>query len=222
MIHLDISSPAVVATPIAECGEGLVSVHGLIELGPPPESPSSKPYYHLVRQGVLHRLLQAQLSLPQGLRLRLYEGYRSPKLQQQLFQNRLNQVMSEAGDISFADAYRIAARLVAPTQSIDGESLTPPHCSGGAVDVEIIDEVGQVLDFGMEIKQWSEVPPSLCETQATGLSATAQHNRAMLCSVMSKVGFVNYHREWWHFSYGDQYWALLAGYSYAVYGSSPT
>jgi hypothetical protein len=32
------------------------------------------------------------------------------------------------------------------------------------------------------------------------------------------VGFVNYPTEWWHWSYGDRYWALATGAPAACYG----
>jgi D-alanyl-D-alanine dipeptidase len=35
---------------------------------------------------------------------------------------------------------------------------------------------------------------------------------------MSTAGFLNYPTEWWHFSYGDRYWALDTGEQTAIYG----
>ena len=35
---------------------------------------------------------------------------------------------------------------------------------------------------------------------------------------MTATGFVNYPSEWWHWSYGDRYWAFIAGPSHARYG----
>jgi hypothetical protein len=32
------------------------------------------------------------------------------------------------------------------------------------------------------------------------------------------AGLVNYPTEWWHWSYGDRYWALLTGADHAIYG----
>ncbi len=44
--------------------------------------------------------------------------------------------------------------------------------------------------------------------------------RDRLAIVMSEAGFVNYPHEWWHFSYGDQYWAWRTGALAALYGSA--
>ena len=44
-------------------------------------------------------------------------------------------------------------------------------------------------------------------------------NRALLIELMSAAGFVNYGTEWWHWSYGDRYWAYNRGEPAARYAS---
>ena len=34
---------------------------------------------------------------------------------------------------------------------------------------------------------------------------------------MKKAGFVNYPPEWWHWSYGDRYWAAALNKKFAIY-----
>ena len=43
-------------------------------------------------------------------------------------------------------------------------------------------------------------------------------NRELLAQVLRGAGLVNYPTEWWHWSYGDRYWALMTGATAAVYG----
>jgi D-alanyl-D-alanine dipeptidase len=38
---------------------------------------------------------------------------------------------------------------------------------------------------------------------------------------MTDAGFANYPNEWWHFSWGDQMWAKMAGERAAHYGLAP-
>jgi D-alanyl-D-alanine dipeptidase len=38
-------------------------------------------------------------------------------------------------------------------------------------------------------------------TRAAGLTAQQRARRALLLQAMTRRGFVNYKREWWHFSY---------------------
>jgi D-alanyl-D-alanine dipeptidase len=42
-------------------------------------------------------------------------------------------------------------------------------------------------------------------------------NRRLLFHVLAEVGFTNYHEEWWHFDYGNQFWGKITG-KQAIYG----
>ncbi|WP_326954540.1 M15 family metallopeptidase [Amycolatopsis sp. NBC_01286] len=44
----------------------------------------------------------------------------------------------------------------------------------------------------------------------------------LLIGAMSAGGFVNYPSEWWHWSYGDRYWALATETAHAPYGPTTT
>ena len=218
---LELSSPQVQAIPIADCGEPLLDVthSGLITCGPPPECPETAPFYRLLRSGVAARLEQAQQYLPAGLRLRVYEGYRHPKIQQMLFDAQWRRMQIAHPTQSAAWCYAQAAQLASPLRTFAGEPVIPPHSTGGAVDIDIVDAAGQPLDFGMALSDWGVVPPELCATQCAGLTEAAARNRQLLVEVMTAAGLVNYPREWWHFSYGDQYWACVTGCAQARYGA---
>jgi D-alanyl-D-alanine dipeptidase len=42
--------------------------------------------------------------------------------------------------------------------------------------------------------------------------------RDLLSSVLNEAGLINYPTEWWHWSFGDRYWALRTGRPAALYG----
>jgi D-alanyl-D-alanine dipeptidase len=46
----------------------------------------------------------------------------------------------------------------------------------------------------------------------------ALENRRLLFDFMTSAGFTNYHEEWWHYDYGNQFWGKIkdenAIYSY--------
>ncbi len=48
-----------------------------------------------------------------------------------------------------------------------------------------------------------------CYTHAPDISEEARANRQLLGTVLTAAGLVNYPTEWWHWSFGDRYWALL-------------
>ena len=220
-IQPDPSSPQVQAIPIADCGEPLLdaSRSSLIRCGPPPECPETAPFYRLLRAGVLARLEQAQQHLPAGLHLRVYEGYRHPKIQQMLFDAQWRRMQIAHPDQGAAWCHAQAAMLASPLRTFAGEPMIPPHSTGGAVDVDIVDAAGQPLDFGMALSDWGEVAPELCATQYPGLTDTAARHRQLLVEVMTAAGLVNYPQEYWHFSYDDQYWACVTGCAQARYGA---
>jgi D-alanyl-D-alanine dipeptidase len=86
--------------------------------------------------------------------------------------------------------------------------------SGGALEVVLLDRDGVELDMGCELNE--QCPQMM--TRADGLSPIARANRQLLLRSTEAVGFVNYSHEWWHYSYGDRYWAFRTGAPAAIYG----
>nr|MDT0664632.1 M15 family metallopeptidase [Micromonospora sp. DSM 115978] len=78
---------------------------------------------------------------------------------------------------------------------------------------------GAELDMGTPEGATPEESDGRCYFAAAGVSELARRNREVLRQAMTAAGFVNYPTEWWHWSYGDRYWALLTGASAARYGT---
>lgn len=57
-----------------------------------------------------------------------------------------------------------------------------------------------------------------CHTASTGIDAQARENRRLLSAALSAAGLINYPSEWWHWSYGDRYWAFATKAGSACYG----
>jgi hypothetical protein len=53
---------------------------------------------------------------------------------------------------------------------------------------------------------------------AYGIGPDARAHRELLREVLQAEGLVNYPTEWWHWSYGDRYWAWVTGAAHATYG----
>lgn len=218
MVHM---TPAISnRPPIRECGNILIDVQkdGRLRYGPPPECPETEEYYCLMRQEVYERLLRVQQALPRGCHLRLYESLRSLAVQALLFEQERSRVIARHPCASPLELHVKTTVLVSPVTNLDGSPNVPPHCTGGAVDVEIVDDTGRVIDFGMEIRDWPSVDPKLCHPGFPDISPCAASNRKLLAAAMTEQGFATYEHEWWHFSYGDQNWAESTGRSHAIYG----
>lgn len=217
-----IADPRVLAVKIHENNEPLVNVKNRLAVGEPPECPETKPDYTWVRKTVFDKLLLVQESLPQGWFIRLYEGFRSLEVQDMLYADIYAKMQKRFPTANEDELFHHTIQLVSPITNQDGSSNIPAHNTGAAVDVEIIDEHGQLIDMGMAAKDWRTVDPELCKTECNSISNVAQTHRKRLCEHMAQQGFVNYPTEWWHFSYGDRYWAYHSDVEYACYGSADT
>jgi D-alanyl-D-alanine dipeptidase len=205
---------------IRESNEPLVDLKEQQELsyGPPPDTPLTQHDYTKLRKTVYEKLCLAQKKLPHGWKFRVYEGLRSLNVQKILFDEQCNHLRLNDANKSEEDLFKEASLLIAPVCFFNGEPNIPPHSTGGAVDIELIDLDGNLIDLGMAIKDWYKVEPELCATYSKNISAQVCKNRQILLEVMHEDGFVNYPNEWWHFSYGDRLWAYLRGEQEAIYG----
>ncbi|MEV0739435.1 M15 family metallopeptidase [Streptomyces sp. NPDC050549] len=205
------SDARVAAVPVEECGEPLVDVSGVLLVDGRKNKDSDGAQLHL-RRGVLDRLLAAEALLPGGLRLLFVEGYRPPALQRRYFERYGDELRAANPDWS-ADRIRSAAsRYVSPPENA-------PHTAGAAVDLTLADADGRELDLGTPMNANPEQSDGACYTGAGNITAGARANRAVLGRALGAVGLVNYPTEWWHWSYGDRYWALTTDAPAALYGS---
>ena len=72
--------------------------------------------------------------------------------------------------------------------------------------------------MGTPVDASPEESDGACYFAAENVSAEARHNRAVLADALEGAGLVNYPTEWWHWSFGDRYWALSRGEAHAVFG----
>lgn len=194
-----------------ECGEPLVDVRRFSRIVVDARLTQGSGSSALVRVGVLDRLLRASDALPSGLRLVLVEGYRSVEHQRAYFDEQVARLRHEHPTLD-EDARRRQT-----TAYVSAPELAP-HCSGAAVDVTLADASGGPLDMGTQVGD-SPLDCRDCFTHAPRLGDRVRRNRALLHAVMDQAGFVNYPTEWWHFSYGDHYWAFHTDRAAALYGT---
>jgi D-alanyl-D-alanine dipeptidase len=195
-----LSDPRVAAVPLHESGEPLVALDG-----------SFGPARALVRQGLADRLEGAQRDLPPGIALRVVEGHRAAADQQAIIDRYSAEVCAAHPGISPADLDVLTSRFVSPV-------AVAPHVAGAAVDLTLVDVTGEELDMGTPIDATPEQSDGACYFAAAGISADARAHRELLAGVLGRAGLVNYPTEWWHWSFGDRYWALTTGADAALYG----
>ncbi|MEU1307798.1 M15 family metallopeptidase [Streptomyces cinnamoneus] len=204
------SSPKVSAIPVEECGERLADVRRTSFLIDARRQDAVGAFAHL-REGVLGRLEQAQERLPDGFRFLFVEGYRPPALQREYFESYAQQLRAANPNWSADELRSATSRFVSPPE-------IAPHSAGAAVDLTLIDARGRELDMGTRVNANPEESAGACYTDASNISTQARENREILKDALMAVGLVNYSTEWWHWSFGDRYWALSTGASAALYG----
>ncbi|MEU8223479.1 M15 family metallopeptidase [Kribbella sp. NPDC048915] len=162
------------------------------------------------RESVADRLAMADAFLPAGIRLHVVEALRPVDSQRQIWDTYRAEVARLHPGSSERDLDVLASRFVSP---ID----VAPHVAGAAVDLTLVGAHGP-LDLGTPIDATPEQSSGACFFAATNISREARTNRALLADVLTAAGLVNYPTEWWHWSYGDRYWAYVEQRPTALYG----
>jgi D-alanyl-D-alanine dipeptidase len=195
-----LSDPRVSSVPLRESGEPLVVLDA-----------SFGPAGALVRAGLAARLVEAQGLLPPDVELDVVEGHRPADAQRAIIARYSAEVRGAHPGASTAELHRLTSRFVAPIE-------VAPHVAGAAVDLTLVDGNREPLDLGTRIDATPEQSDNACYFAADGISSEARAHRDLLAAALGRAGLVNYPTEWWHWSYGDRYWALLTGAPAALYG----
>jgi len=195
-----LSDERVSAIPVVESGDPMVRLPR-----------SLGPARALVRAGLAERLRSAQADLPAGRFLRVVEGHRSVADQAAIVARYEAEVRVAHPGLPAAEVRRLTSRFVSPV-------AVAPHVAGAAVDLTLVDRHGRELDLGTPIDATPEQSAGRCYFDAPDITPEARRHREVLARALGTAGLVNYPTEWWHWSFGDRYWALLTGARAALYG----
>lgn len=186
--------------PVVETSEPLVALPA-----------SFGPVRARVRSGIAERLLSAADLLPEGVALRVVEGHRTARSQRAIIDRYTAELRALDPELGAEELRRLTSRFVSPIE-------VAPHVAGAAVDLTLVDGRGRELDLGTAIDATPEKSHGACYFDAPGIGPDAAGNRGILARALSEAGLVNYPTEWWHWSFGDRYWALVTGAPAARYG----
>lgn len=185
---MPLSDPRLAQIPIRDSSEPLVDVRASAPLWV-----AGRTY---LRYGLVDRLVTAQSLLPRDVRLLIVDGYRPPALPCRHLTCAVEEARLLRPDMSTEDLGRLAGRCAMPPPAA-------PHPTGGAVDLtlsEVDDPVGL---------------PACC----TGpIPPPPEKTGRLLASALVAVSLVNYPPRWWHWSYGDRFWACVTQAPHARYG----
>lgn len=195
-----LSDPRLLLVPVVDCGEPLVRLDD--DFGPAGA---------LVRSGLADRLDRARATLPGGLRLRVVEGHRSLADQEAIIARYAASLRARHPQLTASRLHHLTSRYVAPV-------AVAPHVAGAAVDLTLVGAAGEPVDLGCPLDATPEESGGRCYFGAADIGREARAHRDLLAAALERVGLVNYQTEWWHWSYGDRFWATVTGAPAAVYG----
>lgn len=105
------------------------------------------------------------------------------------------------------DGYRTTCRHPACAPGCAIPPAVAPHPTGGAVDLTLSGADDAVLPL-----------PACC---AGPIPPPDAKTGRLLAEALVAAGLVNYPARWWHWSYGDRFWAWVARSPHARYGPVP-
>jgi D-alanyl-D-alanine dipeptidase len=209
---------------IAECKEPLIPIplenfavespHPYQKLGANYNGHS--PYY--LRQSVFEALVKAQAILQNRYldwHIKIFDAYRPIEVQQfmvdytfaSVLRDRdldLEQLSPQQQQKIWSEVYQFWA---VPS---DDPKTPPPHSTGAAIDLTLVNADEVTLDLGSKIDEISERShPDYYANSNSDRERTYHQRRRLLREIMESVGFCCHPHEWWHFSLGDQMWAWL-------------
>lgn len=153
------------------------------------------------RESVINKLIQATDYLPYRYKFLIKEAYRPLSRQKKSFEEAFEEYKKQYPMKNDNEIYDLTCQYVAPVK-------VAGHPTGGAIDITLLKD-GIEVDMGTEFNDIPIEPENLTYLYSTYISNEVKENRKILISCMENVGFENYPTEWWHWSYGDCYFAFL-------------
>ena len=159
-----------------------------------------------VRKEVKKLLIKAAHNLPKGYRFRMLDAWRPFALQQELYEDYSTDIIRQFCLEDKSEEERNAMIRNFVSEPVFDRDLPPVHTTGGAVDITILDPDGRELEMGSGFDEFSHRTYTSFYEQSSD-DEKIRDNRRFLYSIMTDAGFTNLPSEWWHYDYGDRFWA---------------
>ncbi len=209
-----INDTDVIKLPIRDEQEQFCNLHGMnkriIVDTSMSQIASKSEFFCYARKTIALKLLEAVSDLPTGINFYVKEAYRPLKQQSKSFESVLNHYKQILTDMTDSQIYDETCKYVAPPEFA-------PHPTGAAIDITLITIANSELDLGTEFNATPQETENATYFNSEYISIEAKNNRKILSNALSKVGFINYEPEWWHWSIGDRYWAHINNYESALF-----
>ena len=205
------------ALPIEECCEPLVQI-------PEDEFFCDPVYFNMglskrrefyIRQSILEKIRKIQDKLSGNYYFLILDPWRSRKVQTNIFHYYDQKIRSEHEGKTEEALQKIVGTFVTPARDMN---IIPPHTTGGAIDLTLLDAHKTPLNMGTDFDDMTERSRTYYFSDIEP-DQTIHGNRMRLLDILAEAGLVNYSEEWWHFDYGTQLCSFNANtQTPAIYG----
>ena len=201
-----------------------ISPHPYYDLGAPYKGKGS---IWKLREGVVKRLKKVNDYLKlknNSFYLLIYDSWRPIEVQEFMFNRAFSSECKKLDldpSVKNMELYPFVKKKVEKFWAYPSfdERCPPPHSTGGALDITLADEYGNIIDMGSDIDQMDDKSkPDFYKNIKSDEAIIWNDRRNLLKEIMVKYEFVQHPNEWWHFSYGDQLWAWKNKKPNALYG----
>jgi len=165
------------------------------------------------RKTVANKLLRIQGKL-EGRLCKIWDAWRPRSVQINIYMKFWNELSKKYPDWNEERLKKeVSVFVTDPTRS----KKIPPHSTGGALDLTLVDSAGKELEMGTGFDHFGPEAAALFYDQRSDSKMIAE-NRRLLREAMLSEDFRFDNDEWWHFDFGNQLWALSKGKPSAPYG----
>lgn len=191
---------------VRECYEPLVDLvaHPKIVYN---EATIEKPV--LLRRTVADKLYKVADKLPEDTYIKIYSAFRSRVALEKAWKAEIERIEKDNPNMLRGEVLALAKFKVTPPNTNMGG-----HETGAAIDMALCDKNGNDLDYGTKYHESSQAKSTVVLTEEQ------KQNRKYLRKLMKSFGFIQQPSQWWHYSYGDRYWAVYRGKRHAAFYDS--
>lgn len=159
----------------------------------------------MLRKNVATRLYKIADKLEDDVYIKIYSAYRSRVRLYEIWKAEVEKAEKENPEMNRAELLALVKyKVMSPNANLGG------HDTGAAIDLSLCDKDGNEWDFGIKYRE---------KTANVSLSKKHKENVKYLSKLMKSQGFVKQPTQWWHYSFGDRYWAVYRGRRHgAIYG----
>lgn len=157
-----------------------------------------------VRKTVADMLMKVADSLPNGMKLKVWDAWRSLSTQKAIYDKLFEDIKMAERYLTEVEAHVLTQKYVS-YPSAHGFL----HGTGGAIDVTLVDKNGNDVNMGTKFDEFTNRAQT--DYYEDRYNVRIFFNRRMLYSAMISAGFVNNPEEWWHYDYGDAIWSAITG-----------